>query len=629
MSKMKILKVFITVILALVMFSACWDSSTDNGDDEGNGEETKTDVLKSERLTASADSVVAAMMTAGVSGAEMQDMTDYMETAGQLYEDAAAADPSNSQANFGAALFSFQLLLEHPDMKLVQETLEEWVEDVENLDYSKYYVTQYFMFGQSEFEIGDEWGSWEEDIDPFDALMTMMYFVQNSLTKTDMISLLQDIIDTSLIGSLDKSIANIDKVLTDKDFIFDLSSFMTAGDDGFELDLGEVYMVSASMRMLRGSLKIINAYQYSIPGVTGNADLSDMTTVLPLIKSQDENGGNFLKLRSLSILPSAKKDLTDALTMIESGVTFIKNETDDQFNDLIKQQDLTEADQEINSEFTQYSSDMPVPALRGAKGIVDMAQKIKTMLDGPFDIEMETGNGVETISLDISAFLNNGIPDIKNVLPYHEWCDLNSLPLEFDGPGIEGWTTSIYGEEYTMFWLNVLEVYNQAKGGEVWDYCEYSGSVSKDGVFTVRGKFDWDSGKLIEFEAGAELTTDGAFYLDPQKRLCITEEAYNTLNSYIKSLPRNSWIIFDLADEAGSFIKYNFSLDHPYGVRDTTGVFKFAGVPEYSFGADVEPVYLVDKQGSESEFPVFPDPTFGGLFPGMTQERFESFASEE
>lgn len=617
------------MILALVMFSACWDSATDNGDDKGNGEEPKTDVLKSERLTASADSVVATMMTAGENGAEMQDMTDYIETAGQLYEDAAAADPSNSQANFGAALFSFQLLLEHPDMKLVQETVEEWAEDVENLDYSKYYVTQYFMFGQSEFDIGDEWGSWQEDIDPIGALMTMMYFVQNSLTKTDMISLLQDIIDTSLIGSLDKSIAYIDKVLSEKDFVFNLYSFMIAGDDGFELDLGEVYMVSASMHMLRGSLKIMNAYQYSIPGVTGNADLFDMTTVLPLIKSQDINGGNFLKLRSLSILPSAKKDLTDALTMIESGVTFIKNETDDQFDDLIKQQDLTEADQEIDSEFAQYSSDMPVPALRGARGIVDMAQKIKTMLDGPFDIEMETGNGVETISMDISAFLNNGIPDIKNVLPYHEWCDLSSIPLGFYGPGIDSWTTFIGSEEYTMYWLNVLEVYNQAKGGEVWDYKEYMGSISKDGIFTVQGTYDWYNSKLIEFEAGAELTTDGAFYLDSQKRLCITEEAYNTLYSYIKSLPRNSWIIFDLANEAGSFIKNNYSLDYPFGVRDTSGVFRFAGTPQYSFVEDVELVYLVDKQGSESEFPVFPDPTFGGFFPGMTQEKFESFASEE
>ena len=242
---------------------------------------------------------------------------------------------------------------------------------------------------------------------------------------------------------------------------------------------------------------------------------------------------------------------------------------------------------------------------------------------------METESGVETISLDISAFLNNGIPDIKNVLPYHEWGDLSSIPLEFEGPGIGGWTLYYGGEEYMMYWLDVLEVYNQAKGSDVWDYSEYSGSVSKDGVFTVRGTFDWSSGKLIEFEAGAELTTDGAFYLDSQKRLCITEEAYKTLNSYIKSLPRDNWIIFDLADEVGKFFKYNYSLDHPYGIRDTSGVFKFAGTPEYIFTGDEEMIYLIDKQGSEINYPVFPDPTFGGLFPGMTQERFESFAAEE
>ena len=75
--------------------------------------------------------------------------------------------------------------------------------------------------------------------------------------------------------------------------------------------------------------------------------LQELTTILPLIKSQDENDGSFLKLRSTSILPSAKQDLLDALSMIEDGVAFIKSETDDQMNDLIKKEDVTIIDQDI------------------------------------------------------------------------------------------------------------------------------------------------------------------------------------------------------------------------------------------------------------------------------------------
>ncbi|HDY90281.1 MAG TPA: hypothetical protein ENH82_19450 [bacterium] len=80
------------------------------------------------------------------------------------------------------------------------------------------------------------------------------------------------------------------------------------------------------------------------------------------------------------------------------------------------------------------------------------------------------------------------------------------------------------------------------------------------------------------------------------------------------------------------FPKYNFSVDHPFGVRDNSGVFKFAGNPEYDFD-DVEPVYLIDSQGNpldpEISMPVFPDPTFGGVLPGMTMLRIFELSQME
>ena len=79
--------------------------------------------------------------------------------------------------------------------------------------------------------------------------------------------------------------------------------------------------------------------------------------------------------------------------------------------------------------------------------------------------------------------------------------------------------------------------------------------------------------------------------------------------------------------------KYNFSIDHPFGVRDNnSSVFKFAGNPEYDFD-DVEPAYLIDSQGNpldpEISMPVFPDPTFGGVLPGMTMLRLLELSQME
>jgi len=611
---MKILKTLFSATLVLVLFSACWETTT--GEDEEGEKDTGTvvDVQKSNRLVASADSVVSEMVSAGEDGAEIDEMTDYIETAAGLYKEAAAADPSNSKANFGAALFSFQGLFDNSDMKMLVETLADWAEDYDDLDYPEYYVTRYFLFGEEDFEIKTDWGGWEEGVNPMSAFMALLYLVQDSLTKSDLIALLQETIDASLIGTLDEAITYMDRVLADENFIFAVTTEMTGEDDEFELDLGEAYFISASMRVVRASLKILNAYRLSIPGMTGAADLFDPTTMLPLIKKQDLDGGDFLALRSSSILPSAKKDLLDALALVDKAAAFIRAETDDQMDDLIKKQDLTEADGDIDSEFAA-DMDVPVPLLRGTGGISELTSNLRTMLSGPFEVEVEEPlGGSRTVTIDISAFLDNAIPDIKKVLPYHRWADLDQAGLEFEGPGIEAMDHEIDGEWMRAYWLNVLEVYSGA-AGDVWDYSMYTGSVSKNGVFTVGAKAGWD--KLTPLDAGAELTTDGGFYLDFQKRLCVTAEAYDKLNAYIKSVPRDSWEKFNIMESMDVFPKYNFSFDHPYGVRDADGVFIFAGTPYY--GEDVEFIRLADAAGNDSDDPVFPDPTFGGVLPGMTQ----------
>jgi len=611
---MRILKTLFSVSLVLVLFSACWETTTGEDEEGEKDAGTTVDAGKSARLVASADSVVSEMISAGDDGAGMDEMTDYLETAAGLYKEAAAADPSNSKANFGAALFSFQAMFDNADMKMLAETLADWAEGCDDLDYPEYYVTRYFLFGEENFEIKTDWGGWEEGVNPMSAFMGLLYLVRDSLSKGDLVALLQETIDASLIGTLDEAIAYMDRVPDDEDFTYAVTREMTGEDEELELDLGEAYFISASMRVVRASLKILNAYRLSVPGVTGAADLFDPTTMLPLVKKQDLEGGGFLTLRSTSILPSAKRDLLDALALVDKAAAFIRAETDDQMDDLIKKQDLTEADGDIDSGLAD-GADVPVPLLRGTGGISELTSNLRTMLSGPFEVEVEDLlGGTRTVTIDISAFLDNAVPDVKKVLPYHRWVDLDSVGLEFEGPGIEAIDHEVGGERMRAYWLNVLEVYSVA-AGDVWNYGMYKGGVSRDGVFTVEAEAGWD--KVTPLDAGAQLTTDGGFYLDSRKRLCVTPGAYDKLNAYVKSVPRDSWEKFNIMQSMDVFPKYNFSFDHPYGVRGADGVFMFAGTPCYADG--VEFVRLTDAAGNYTKTPVFPDPTFGGVLPGMTQ----------
>ena len=616
---MEKMKWFIIPAMVITLFSGCFESTTD--EDEGNGAET-TDPLKSERLVASADSVVTEMIKEAGGEVSSGIMLDYIETVADLYKEAATEDPTNSQANFGAAIFSFQIIAENPDLVVIQETLESWNDDIDNLDHSKYIVTQFFLNGVTEYYMENEWGGWYQEIDPGSAFTMLIYLVQNSLSNQDLIALLQDLIDDTLIAGLDEAIKYIDRIHTDKDFVYVITSEMSGEDDVMEMDLGEVYMISAMMRMMRASLKIVNSYQLSIPGVNGISEYMDETTILPLLKSQDENGGTFLKLRNTSILPSAKKDLDDAMTMVQNGVNFITGETDDQLDDLIKKQDITEIDSEIANEFNNYASDIPVPVLRGASGIVDLAGKIKSILSGPSVIEQENG---EEITVDLSAFLNNAIPDIKTVLPYHEWEDLSKAEKEFGGPGVEIWEDDYYDME--NIYIAALDTYIYAKGDyNLEKYYTFNGSISEDGIVTLEGHMEWNNKgyESVPFESEELLTTDGAFYIDSQKRLCITEEAYNFINSFYANASRESREAIDLFYYQSEFPKYNLSADNPFGVRESNGVMKFSGSHEY--GGDDDIIYLVDGNGNKVESPVFPDPTFGGVLPGMTQEKLIEFS---
>ena len=238
------------------------------------------------------------------------------------------------------------------------------------------------------------------------------------------------------------------------------------------------------------------------------------------------------------------------------------------------------------------------------------------------EIEDDDDGETEIITVDLSAFLNNAIADIKDFLPRHQWADLNNLDQGIDGWELYPTTHWVDGEEVFMYWVDgVFYTYYWAIDEDVVDD-EYIGTFSSDGVFTVDKKYDYHEGKIIELSPNDLLTPDGAFYLDSQGRFCITAEAYETINEHFAEIPRDSWEAMDLMEMIGGYMPtINFSVDHPLGVRDANGVFRFAGYPTYLEDQDEEIVYLVDANGNEVDDPIFPDPTFNGVLPGMTQER--------
>ncbi len=609
-------RIVLPVLFLTAVLAGCLSSSTDSGDNgNGAGGDAK---IESKALAASADSVLSIMLAQSDSETPISSNRGYLKTAESLYREAAEKDPSNSEANFGAALSGFQLLLDNSDLNMIVKNLETWNTTITDKNDPRYLLARYFLFGESEFPTGDTTSDDDFTIDPMSALTALISLVQGSLSNPDIVSLTQLSIESVVIPRLDQSISYMDKVLGDKTF----QMMLNDGAATYEMDLGDAYLLSGSMRLLRGSLKMLNAYQFSITGATKWTDYSNPTTILPLVKSQDLNGGSFLTLRNKTSLPAAKTDFITAINNIKSGINSINSETDDQSNDAITPAMIAEADSALLADFGE---DMPIPVLGQATTLIGKLDALTSMMNGTFTVNMDTGT--DPVTVNLSAFLANGIPDLKKVMPYHTWTDLSTSPVSFEGSDIETDSQYIGGKSVNTYRFEVLDTYSNYVV-KTYEYApSFTGTFTSEGVFTVTGIVKYDSNYNMVIEqpaANVSIADNGSFYLDSQKRLCITDAAWTKLKTYTMARPT---LYFErVADMQAT----NFSITGPFGTQGTDRTFRFAGTINYYSDDDSDMVYLTDKakSGVRVTTPVFPDPTFGGLLPGMTQTRIQTYFSE-
>jgi hypothetical protein len=595
-----------TMVLFILGFSGCFDNNTtDPGDSDTSGK------LQSEKLTASADSVVSVMTASLGGGGTISGAKGYMATAAGLYSDAAEKDPSNSKANFGAALLGFELLLDNSDLSTIESTLESWNSTISDPMDPRSVLARFFLSGESTVHVGDAATGYDYTLTPDKAVGALVTLVQGSLSNPEAVALLQTTIDAVVIPRLNQSISYMENVLSDNSFSFTIS----LGDTTIEIDRGDAYLLSGAMYAMRGSLKILNAYRYSVPGATGLADYMNPNVILPLVRTQDLSDGPFLKLRNTSLLPAAKSDLLTAVDYAGRGIQSIKAETDDQSNDLVTPQVIADIESQVITGVS--ATDNPIPALSQATSMVGLLNALTSMLNGTFTINPGTGQSPVTVNL--SAFLNNGIPDIKKVVPYHTWMDISTLPVAFTGSDVSSESTQIGSATQTVWWFDVFKTYMNSIGS--YDSGNgFTGTFASDGTFTATGRVVWTlGGQSVEsLSPGASILGNSAFTIDSQRRICISASAWAQLQAYVRVHPD---LYFDRVFH-GNMV--NFSYANPFGVRGTDGVFRFAGNMKYT--ADGDMLYLSDRanSGVKVSTPVFPDPTFGGLLPGMTQQRFDA-----
>jgi hypothetical protein len=227
--------------------------------------------------------------------------------------------------------------------------------------------------------------------------------------------------------------------------------------DTFEIDKGEIHLLDAQMRLLRAGLNAFCMYDINIYAVGANDcswidslrhldsrsryifslsgdtlksvwmsdDVAPSSFAARLFKYNMERDGFLTQRRAVGQM--VKNDLLAVPSAIKTGIAYIRAETDDQANDIIKISDLMNADRDLVDVPQQMIDEGVSPALankfRTPESIADFATEL---LSGPYTFnEMTTDSIRVNITVNLMAMFDTPVYNLRSLFPKYAWLPEN------------------------------------------------------------------------------------------------------------------------------------------------------------------------------------------------------------
>ena len=310
----------------------------------------------------------------------------------------------------------------------------------------------------------------------------MTYLNKSLKDNTISFARIQDFIDNNVLPKLNNTISHLGYAisLADSNVIH-----IDTGEEIVELDCGEIYIFRASVYAVCAAMKMITLYDVDLFDENGtydwihdieddgyyygcdtfyvkiiddekwlyleyHEDLSEAkndSLFAHIMKYNLEERTDFLKFRAGNTPSAIKSDLEHILEDLQKAVDYIFAETDDQTDDILKLEYLTE----LNDEISEHDPDAP-NFTQDWDTINDVIDWVESLLSSPYTFEE---NDV-TFTVDISRLFNPGLPDLKDYLPFHNWHPESSWITEWIDWEYEwyngGWSHSFWckGEFITI-----------------------------------------------------------------------------------------------------------------------------------------------------------------------------------
>jgi len=376
---------FATAVLCLNIFSC-----DIIGDSTGVTEPSETDVDAAkvkvqEANDALGDAVRNARLLDIDDIEDLDDVTGF-KLARDLYAEAFLLDPNNLDANLGYAVTQIVLIKDDGEIRRLRD---EWIDFVENSDVTGPEISLFKI--SPLIDAGDL--SLNEHKFTSTLYQSSRLILQDPPLASEMQAAIRDIMLPSFEIAIDR-MNTITESDSAEEYIFIVTSEMQGSEvdvqeDSVELDLTDFKVFYASLLSARAVFRIFLAYDLDVTSY----DSSGFVEAL-------QQNSDFFTLTDASEVNRARADLTKAANLVLEGITFLRNETDNQDDDLITV-DPGEEDElnEIETTVTDF-----LDALNG-----------EVTLTKDFDFDENTPDVALTISL--RNFFETPPTNPKQLLP--------------------------------------------------------------------------------------------------------------------------------------------------------------------------------------------------------------------
>ncbi|RKY62518.1 MAG: hypothetical protein DRP95_01430 [Candidatus Latescibacterota bacterium] len=338
-----------------------------------------------------------------------------------LYREAVELDPSNSRAHFGMAVTELLMLLQNERVQEVMDSLSYYLE---------------------KFPVGSPVDAAVRSPIAFYRMAKRAWPPGSAKLAVFKVSDVQKVVEEEVLPAIGRVLKHLEEVEKDPEFkiyvpteslkpaVKGMAEGMKEGEfpplpppevpdvDSVEVDLGEVYVLDAQVRLFRALLLILTAYNldFDYEGSYEFFNVESDSLKLAYLYYLDRNS-SFLTLRSEDNPSKAKDDILTALGKFEDAVAFIRSEDDPQEDDLIAKKDLEALDEEI-------SPDEETPEfLRDVETIEDLISKVRKLVTEPIPVreDFDHDGEDEELLVNLSVWFDHPPKDLKALLPYHKW----------------------------------------------------------------------------------------------------------------------------------------------------------------------------------------------------------------